>query len=157
MGRTVLVAALVLCIGAIGSGCGAVRVASTGVSYPSGPSLEPFGLRERCPERGDCNDRALEAIAVALSRLGPEVRDAPITSPGGAPAAAPVPPGRLYVEITVDPALEWRASTGAGGAGTAFRVDLTDDNPYVVVAPRYSFRLTEADAAAIRDALFVDD
>jgi hypothetical protein len=42
------------------------------------------------------------------------------------------------------------------GRGSAFRVDLTDENPYVVVAPRYSFRLGEADAAAIRDALFVD-
>jgi hypothetical protein len=157
MRRTFLVAALALCIAAVGSGCGAVRLSSAAIGYPAGPSLEPFGLRERCPERDECNDRALEALTAALSRLGPEVRDTPITSPGGAPAAALVPPGRLYVEVTVDPALEWRASTGAGGAGTAFRVDLTDDNPYVVVAPRSSFRLTEADAAAIRDALFVDD
>jgi hypothetical protein len=52
--------------------------------------------------------------------------------------------------------LEWHSSTGAAGSASAFRVDLTNGNPYVVVAPRWSFRLTEADAAAIRDALFVD-
>ena len=52
--------------------------------------------------------------------------------------------------------LDWRATTGAGGASAPFSVDLTDENPYIVVAPRYSFRLSDADAAAIRDALFVN-
>ena len=138
------------------TGCGVMSTSSTSMSYPAGASLEQFGLRERCSEGGgDCDQRAMEAFVAALARLGPEIRDTPITSPGGAPRAAPVPEGRLYVEITVDPMLDWVAATGAGGGGGAFRVDLTDENPYVVVAPRYSFRLTDADAAAIRDALFV--
>jgi hypothetical protein len=67
-----------------------------------------------------------------------------------------VPEDRLYVEITVDPMLEWQSSAGPAGAGSAFRVDLTDSNPYIVVAPRYAFRLSNEDAAAIREALFVD-
>ena len=137
-------------------GCGMTGTSSSGIAYPAGPSLEQFGLRERCPQGGECSDRAMEAIEAALGRLGPEIRDTPITSPGGAPAAAPVPEDRLYVEMTVEPMLDWLAATGIGGSGSAFRVDLTDENPYVVVAPRYSFRLGEADASAIRDALFVD-
>jgi hypothetical protein len=128
---------------------------TTSLTHPTGPSLEQFELTERCPEGGDCSERAMEAFVAALGRLGPEIVDAPITSPGGAPAAAPVPPDRLYVEIYIEPMTDWQASTGASGSGFAFRVDLTDENPYVVVAPRWSFRLSDADAAAIRDALFV--
>ena len=136
-------------------GCAVTGTSTSSVTYPAGPTLEQFGLRERCPQGGECSDRAMEAFVAALGRLGPEIRNTPITSPGGAPAAAPVPEDRLYVEIAVDPMLDWLAATGAGGSGGAFRVDLTDEDPYVVVAPRFSFRLGEADAAAIRDALFV--
>jgi len=149
-----LVLAAAFCLALI-AGCGVTGTSSSGLTYPAGPSLEQFGLRERCPQGGECSDRAMEAFMAALGRLGPEIRDTPITSPGGAPAAAPVPEDRLYVEIAVDPMLDWLAATGAGGSGGAFRVDLTDEDPYVVVAPRFSFRLGEADAAAIRDALFV--
>jgi hypothetical protein len=150
--RLVLAATLGLVVVA---GCGVTSTTSTGMTYPAGPTLEQFGLRERCPQGGECSDRAMEAFVAALGRLGPEIRNTPITSPGGAPAAAPVPEDRLYVEMTVDPMLDWLATTGPGGSGGAFRVDLTDEDPYVVVAPRFSFRLNEADAAAIRDALFV--
>ena len=137
--------------------CGISSTSSISISHPSGPTLEQFGLRERCPRAGECSDRAIEAFTAALSRLGPEIPNAPITSPGGAPAAPPVPEGRLYVEILADPMLDWQTSTtGPGGSGSAFRVDLTDQNAYVVVAPRYAFALSADDAAAIRDALFVD-
>jgi hypothetical protein len=153
MGRRIPLAA-VLCTVAL-AGCFVTSTTTSGIGYPAGPSLEKFGLRERCPEGGDCTQRAMDAIEAALGRLGPELVNPPITSPGGAPAAEPVPPDRLYVEITVDPMLEWQAATGAAGSGSAFRVDLTDDRPYVVVAPRLSFRLNDADAAAIRDALFL--
>jgi hypothetical protein len=146
---------LALCLTVI-SGCLGTTTSSRSIDYPSGPSLEQFGLRERCADGGDCSERAMEAIVAALGRLGPEIRNTPVTSPGGAPAADPVPPDRLVVGITVDPMLEWQATTGAGGSGSAFRVDLTDDNPYVVVAPRFSFRLSDEDATAIRDALFVE-
>ncbi len=148
--RVPLAAALWLVVGC------AVTSTSTSITHLAGTGLEPFGVRERCPAGSDCDERMMEAFAAALGRLGPEIRDTPITSPGGAPAAAPVPADRLYVEIFVEPMLEWMSTTGAGGSGSAFRVDLTDENPYVVVAPRWSFRLSEADAAAIRDALFVD-
>lgn len=138
------------------TGCLLGTSSSTSITYPTGASLEQFGVRDRCEAGGDCSERAMGAFVAALARLGPEIVDPPITSPGGAPAAAPVPPDRLYVEIYVEPMLEWHSAVGASGAGFAFRVDLTDENPYVVVAPRWSFRLGEADAAAIRDALFVD-
>ena len=137
---------------AVITGCGAISTSSSGMSYPAGESLEQFGLRERCAGEGDCDERAMEAIRAALGRLGPEIRNTPIRSNG----VEAIPADRLYVEVTIDPMLEWRTTTGAEGGVTAFRVDLTDDNPYIVVAPRYSFRLSDADAAAIRDALFVD-
>ena len=152
MGRFTVAAALWLAV----AGCGVMSTTSTSLTHPTGASLEQFELTERCQDGGDCSERAMEAFEAALGRLGPEIRDTPITSPGGAPAAAPVPPDRLYVEIVVEPMLEWANGTGASGAAFAFRVDLTDDNPYVVVAPRWSFRLTAADATAIRDALFVE-
>jgi hypothetical protein len=136
-------------------GCAVTGTSTSSVTYPAGPTLEQFGLRELCPRGGECSDRAMDAFVAALGRLGPEIRNTPITSPGGAPGAAPVPDDRLYVEISVDPMLDWVTETGPGGSGGSFRVDLTDQNPYVVVAPRYSFRRNEADAAAIRDALFV--
>jgi hypothetical protein len=137
---------------AVVTGCGAISTSSSGMSYPAGPSLEQFGLRERCAGEGDCDERAMEAIRAALGRLGPEILNTPIRSNG----VEAIPEDRLYVEVTIDPMLEWHTSTGAEGGVTAFRVDLTDENPYVVVAPRYSFRLSEADAAAIREALFVN-
>jgi len=141
--------AIALCVVAI-AGCGVSGSSSGGMSYPAGPSLAQFGVRERCPQGGDCSDQAMEAIRVALSRLGPEMQNAPITSNGG---DAP-PEDRLYVEITNDPMLEWRA-TGAEGSSAAFRIDLTDSDEYIVVAPRLAFGLADVDAAAIRDALFV--
>jgi len=93
----------------------------------------------------------MEAIQAALGRLGPEILNTPIRSNG----VEPIPDDRLYVEVTIDPMLTWHSKAGAEGGVTAFRIDLTDENPYVVVAPNYSFRLSEADATAIRDALFV--
>ena len=54
-----------------------------------------------------------------------------------------------------DPMLEWRTTEGTEGSSAGFMIDLTDEHPYVVVAPRYSLSLSEADAAAIRDALSV--
>jgi hypothetical protein len=141
--------AMAVCVVVV-AGCGVSGSSSGGMSYPAGPSLAQFGVRERCPQGGECSDRAMEAIRVALSRLGPEIQDAPITSNGG---DGP-PADRLYVEITNDPMLEWRA-TGAEGNSSAFRIDLTDSDEYIVVAPRLAFRLADVDAAAIRDALFV--
>jgi len=155
MGRSACLAAAVSLV-TLG-GCAITGMSSSSISYPAGPSLEQFGLRERCPDGGECEERAMDAFVAALGRLGTEIRDTPITSPGGAPLAAPVPEDRLYVEVTVDPMLDWFNSNGIGGSGSAFRVDLTDENPYVVVAPRFSFRLSDEDAAAIRDALFVED
>ena len=155
MRRRAPLAALVLMLMVVAA-CGISSVSSASISHPAGPSLELFGLRERCPQAGECSDRAIEALTAALSRLGPEIPNAPITSPGGAPAAPPVPEDRLVVEVMVDPMLDWQATTGPAGSGSAFRVDLTDQIPYVVVAPRYAFQLSDQDAAAIRDALFVD-
>ena len=145
-----LVLAATLCLVVV-SGCGVTGTSTSGMSYPAGPTLEQFGLRDRCPPEAECSERAMEAIQAALGRLGPEILNTPIRSNG----VEPIPDDRLYVEVTIDPMLTWRSKTGAEGGVTAFRIDLTDENPYVVVAPNYSFRLSEADAAAIRDALFV--
>jgi hypothetical protein len=142
--------AAALCLVVV-AGCGLTGTSSSGMSYPAGASLEQFGLRDRCPPEPDCSERAMEAIQAALGRLGPEILNTPIRSNG----VEAIPEDRLYVEVTIDPMLEWRTTTGQEGGVTAFRIDLTDEHPYVVVAPRYSFRLSEEDASAIRDALFV--
>jgi hypothetical protein len=134
------------------AGCGLGSTSSSGMTYPAGASLEQFGLRDRCPPEADCSERAMEVIEGALARLGPEIMDTPITTNGG--AAGP-PADRLYIDVTSDPMLAWRSSSGPEGASAGFMIDLTDENPYVVVAPRFAFRLSDADAAAIRDALFV--
>jgi hypothetical protein len=133
------------------SGCLVTSTSSSGLGYPAGPSLDQFDVRARCERGGDCSQRAMDALETALGRLGAEIRDTPITTTGDAP-----PPDRLYVNATSDPPLEWRSSSGAGGSAGGLIVDLTDANPYVVVAPQFAFRLSDEDAAAIRDALFVD-
>lgn len=121
-----------------------------GLSHPAGPSLAQFGVLERCQQGGDCTDRATDAVEAALTRLGAMIDDTAITSNGGVP-----PEDRLYVEVTRDPQMEWRSETGVEGTSGGVMIDLTDDAPYVVVAPGEAFRLGAADAAAIRDALFV--
>ena len=109
-GRLVLAAAFCL---ALVAGCGVTSTSSSGITYPAGPSLEQFGVRERCPQGGDCSERAMEAIQAALGRLGPEILNTPIRSNG----VEAVPEDRLYVEVTIDPMLNWRSKAGAEGGG----------------------------------------
>jgi hypothetical protein len=151
--RFVVLIALLAAVALGAGGCSGTSTSSTSISTLAGPSLEQFGLRERCERGGgDCTERAMEAVRAALGRLGPEVRDPPITNTAGA-----LPPDRLYVHVTSEPQLAWRSSTGAEGTGGGIVIDLTDDeNPYALVAPRLAFELSDEDAAAIRDALFVD-
>jgi hypothetical protein len=132
-------------------GCLATSTSSTSISHPAGPSLEQFALRERCAQGGDCDERAMEAVWAALGRLGPEIVNPPITNTAGA-----LPPDRLYVHVTSDPQLEWHSTTGAEGSAGGIVIDLTDETAYALVAPRFAFELSDADAAAIRNALFVD-
>jgi hypothetical protein len=143
--------AVALCLVLI-TGCGVMGTSSSGISHPSGPSLEQFGLRDRCPPETGCSERAMEAVEAALGRLGPEITDTPITSNGGVEGP---PADRLYLEVMSDPMLEWRTAEGTEGSSAGFMIDLTDENPYVVVAPGQAFRLADEDAAAIRAALFV--
>jgi hypothetical protein len=147
--RTAIVSLLALAaLGA--SGCLATSTSTGGIGYPAGPTLGQFGLRERCERGGDCSERATDAVEVALGRLGPGIEDTPIADPDGAP-----PADRLYVDVDRDPPMEWRSESGAEGSSLGVMVDLTDDEPYVIVAPGVAFRLRPEDAAAVRDALFV--
>jgi hypothetical protein len=143
----VMATLLVLALSA--AGCGVTSVSTSGLGHPAGPTLEQFGLRERCLRGGDCSQQAEDAIEAALGRLGAAIENTPIASNAGAP-----PVDRLYVQASRDPPMEWR-SESASGTSLEVMIDLTDENPYVVVAPGQAFRLTEGDAAAIRDALFI--
>ena len=149
MRRVPVIALLALVTLTVG-GCFATSTSSSGIGYPAGPSLAQFGLRERCPQGGDCSERAMEAVEAALGRLGAPIEDTAITTTGG-----PTSPDRLVVEVSGDPPLAWRSEGGAEGSGSVVRVDLTDGDPYVVVAPRQAFRISGEDAAAILGALFV--
>ena len=93
----------------------------------------------------------MEAVRAALGRLGAEVTDPPVTNTAGA-----LPPDRLTVNITSDPPLGWRSATGAEGSGAGIVIDLTDETAYALVAPGQAFELSAEDAAAIRNALFVE-
>ena len=135
-------------------GCAITGTSSSGIGFPAGPSLAQFGLQERCGQReGGCTERAMEAIESALERLGQQMEDTPITTNG---SDTPPPEDRLYIQVTYDPMHEWQSSAGPASTGGAFMFDLTDDNPYAVVAPDQAFRLSAEDAAAIRNALFVE-
>ena len=152
IGRRILTTALLGLVALTSAACASTSTSSTSISTLAGPSLEQFGLRERCEQgRGDCEDRAIEAVRAALGRLGPEVGDPPVTDTAGV-----LPPDRLTVSVTSDPMLEWRSSTGAQGSGAGIVIDLTDETAYALVAPRLAFELSDEDAAAIRNALFVE-
>ena len=152
IGRRILITALLGLVALSSAACASTSTSSTSISTLAGPSLEQFGLRERCGQGGgDCEERAIEAVRAALGRLGPEVADPPITSTAGA-----LPPDRLTVQVTSDPPLAWRSPTGAEGAGSGIVIDLTDETAYALVAPRLAFELSDEDAAAIRNALFVE-
>jgi hypothetical protein len=145
-GRVLLVALIAL----MTTACLVTGTSSGGISYPSGPSLAQFGLRDRCPQGGDCTQHATDAVKAALTQLGAIVEDPPVTTTGVAPL-----PDRLLIDVDSDPPFSWRAENGAEGESVAVRVDLTDAIAYVVVAPDTAFRLRDEDAAAIRDALFI--
>jgi hypothetical protein len=149
-GRGVAITAAMLVAMSL-SACFVTGTSSSGIGFPAGPSLVQFGVVERCQRGGDCTERAMEAIEAALGRLGPELEDTPITTND---PMVPAPGDRLYIQVTSDPMFEWRAEMGTGSSADVM-VDLTDENPYVVVAPGLALRLSDEDAAAIRDALFV--
>jgi hypothetical protein len=146
------VVALLVVVALSASGCLVTSTSSSGMGYPAGPSLEQFGVRERCPQGGDCIDRATDAVEAALGRLEEQIDATLITTTDGPP-----PDDRLYVDVDRDPPMEWRLLNGMEGTSQGVMVDLTDDDPYVVVAPGLAFRLSAEDAAAIRDALFVEE
>ena len=150
--RLIRPATLLIIVALTTAACSATSTSSTSIGTLAGPSLEQFGLRERCGQGGgDCEERAIEAVRAALGRLGPEVPDPPITNTAGA-----LPPDRLTVSVTSDPMLAWRSATGDEGNGAGIVIDLTDETAYALVAPGLAFELSDADADAIRDALFVD-
>lgn len=130
--------------------CGAGSAGMGGVSHLSGPSLAAFGLAPRCDTDSTCMDAAFARLEAALSRLGQRADNREIDHPN-----EPLPEDRLAVTFERDPMIEWRTDTGVSGSSARVVVDLTDSSPYVVVAPGQGFELDPADAAAIRDALFV--
>lgn len=137
------------------AGCGITSTSSSGIGHPVGPSLDEFGVRQRCAgEDSTCNDRALEIIRGLLGGLGPRVENPDAQGP-----MEGQPDGLLIVSASSDPPFEFLVADGTAGTTADVVVDLTpsidgDGEPYVVMDAG-AFEIDPAAAAALLDALFV--
>ena len=137
------------------AGCGIASTSSSGLGYPAGPSLEAFGLRERCgAEDSSCNERALDIIRELLRGLGPRAENPVAQGP-----MEGQPEGLLVVTASSDPQFGFRATDSSEGTTAEVVVDLTpsldgDGSPYVVMEPG-AFEIDPEGANALLDALFV--
>ena len=81
------------------AGCGVTTMAGGGISYPVGPSLAEFAVRERCGGQDEsCHDRAQSLVAGILGDLGLPVADPALEAPNDPP-----PEGRLTIVFDAQP------------------------------------------------------
>ena len=100
-------------------GCGVTSTSSSGISVPSGASLDEFELRDRCNPKDpteDCTDRALEIAEAMLQRLGqpqpPEDLRAAVAGP------------HFDIQVDRDPPWDWRSADGSTGTTPTATIDL---------------------------------
>ncbi len=135
---------------AILAGCGVTTMAGGGISYPIGPSLAEFHVRERCGAQDQsCHDRAESVVAGLLRELGEPVAERGMQAPDDAP-----PQGRLTIIFDGQPPFEWTAQ-GASGSAERVVVDVTGavrgGQSYAVVGDGLAY---EVDAEQAQDLLF---
>lgn len=131
---------------------------SSGLGHPVGPTLNQFGLRERCPPReASCSDRAFSVARTTFASLG---------EPYEGPRDIAQPPApRFTIDFDHDPPFDWRAADGSGGSAGRISVDVTsflrDDGPAFAViggmgdGPAYV--VPDELARQLLDALFTAD
>jgi hypothetical protein len=98
------------------AGCMGTTTVGYGISVPTGPDLDRFGLRERCSgEDASCTDSAYDLVGTILQSLGPANAPNPSPALGGPP---------FILQVDRDPPWEWRSSDGAGGTSANVVIDL---------------------------------
>lgn len=132
------------------AGCGVTSMSTGGISYPVGPSLAEFQVRERCGGQDQsCQDRAQAVLDGILGELGAPVDDPALQAPNDPPTE-----GRLAIIFDSDPAFEWTAE-GASGSAERVVVDVTGalrgGQSYAVVGDGLAY---EVDAEQAQDLLF---
>jgi len=147
-------AAALLLVAALAA-CGVTTTAGGGISYPVGPSLAEFHVRERCgAQDASCHERAQELVSVILGELGAPVVDAAMQAPDDAP-----PDGRLTIIFDAQPPFEWQAADGASGTAERVVLDLTGAargaESYAVVGPGLAYEVDSEQAEDLLFALFV--
>ena len=147
--------AAALLLVAVLAGCGVTTTAGGAISYPVGPSLAEFGLRERCAGRDQsCQDRAQVMLGGILAELGPPAVDPAMRAPDDPP-----PEGRLLIIFDAEPPFEWQTVDGVSGTAERVVIDLTGvvdgSQSYAVIGPGEAYAIDAGQAAALLDALFV--
>ena len=135
-------------------GCGVTGTSTGGISYPAGPSLAEFHVRERCGRQdSSCQDRAQTVLDGILTELGPPVDDPAIQAPNDPPAE-----GRLLITFDSQPPFEW-AAEAASGSGELVVLDVTGalrgGQSYAVVGPGVAYEVDAQQAEDLLFALFV--
>ena len=146
--------AAALLLVAVVAGCGVTSMAGGGISYPAGPSLDEFHVRERCGGQDQsCHDRAQSLAAGLLRELGAPVADPAVEAPNDPP-----PEGRLTIVFDAQPPFEWTAQEASGSAERVM-LDLTGavrgGQSYAVVGPGLAYEVDAQQAEDLLFALFV--
>jgi len=136
------------------AGCGVTSTSMGGISYPAGPSLAEFNVRERCgAQDASCQERAQTVLDEIVGGLGAPVDDQAMDAPNDPPAE-----GRLLITFDSEPQFEWTAQGASGGAERVV-VDVTGalrgGQSYAVVGPGLAYEVDAQQAEDLLFALFV--
>lgn len=147
--------AAALLFAAVLVGCGVTSTAGGAITYPAGPSLAEFHVRDRCGAQDQsCHERAQDMVRVILGELGAPVLDAQVQALDDAP-----PEGSLAITFDAQPPFEWQAADGASGTSERVVFDLTGAargaESYAVVGPGLAYEVDAERAADLLFALFV--
>ena len=103
------------------AGCGVASTSTSSISYPAGPSLAEFRVRERCAEQDpSCQDRARTVLKGILGTLGGPADNPALRSPNDPP-----PPGRLLITFDAQPPFGFRTFDGEIRSTERVVVDVT--------------------------------
>jgi hypothetical protein len=104
------------------AGClGITSTGSAGLVVPTGPTLEVYGVADRCSGDDTCFDGVQALTEDILAHLGE-----PVASPPGLPSVDGQPAVPLTVDVERDPPFDWRAADDEPGTSPRVRFDLSD-------------------------------
>lgn len=140
---------------AVLAGCGATSTSTSSISYPAGPSLAEFRVRERCEgEDLSCQDRARTTVEGILGTLGGPADNPALRAPNDPP-----PPGRLLITFDAQPPFEFRTFDGEFRSTERIVVDVTaalrGGQSYAVIGPGLAYEIDAEQAEELLFSLFV--